>query len=209
MAPEESRRRSHRKHSSKSTRRIDETKRDEQPKADNLGSVRPQNIDDLRDARLAYLAQSPEERREKMKFIGETVVKTETTTRGEGRPRGPTTESKAPKPESKRKRSQSTRAHPESHPDSGDEYVYGRPEPVAEETERIAPSRAPTVKKAEPPKRSRTRRTSSNNVPRHAEERRTSARKEADPARRRNSFGIDERNTPDRYARDKSCCTVC
>ena len=202
MAPDEPRRKSHRKHGSKSTRRKDEAERDEQFQAADEGPVRPQTVDELREARLAYLAQSPEDR--KMKFVS-----TEPPPRVASRPRKTTTESRASRPESRRKRSQSARERAEPRRDSEDEYVYGRPEPVAEETEHIAPSGSPSTRKAEIPRRSHTRRSSSNHVSKHAEERRGTPRRKTEPARRRNSSGIDERNTPDRYARDKPCCIVC
>jgi hypothetical protein len=202
MAPEEPRRKSHRKHGSKSTRRKDEAKRDEQSQAADEGPVRPQTVDELREARLAYLAQSPEDR--KMKFVS-----TEPPQRVASRPRRTKTESRAPKPESRRKRSHSNRERAEAHADSENEYVYGRPEPVAEEIERSTLSRAPATRKAEIPRRSQTRRSSSNHVSKPVEERRGTSRRNTEPVRRRNSFGIDERNTPDRYARDKSCCIVC
>jgi hypothetical protein len=202
MAPEEHRRRTHRKHGSKSTRRKDEVEGDEQVQAADEGPVRPQTVDELREARLAYLAQSPEER--KMKFIS-----TEPPPRVASRPRRTTTESKAQRPEAKRKRSKSTRVRAETYPDSEDEYVYGRPEPVAEESEPITPSRAPATREPETHRRSQTRRSSSNHVSKHTEERRGNPRRKTEPLLRRNSFGIDERNTSDRYARDKSCCIVC
>lgn len=202
MAPEDRHRKSHRKHGSKSTRRRDEAERDEQFQATDEGPVRPQTVDELREARLAYLAKSPEDR--KMKFVS-----TEPPPRVASRPRRTKTESRTPRPDSRRKRSQSTRERAEPDSDSEDEYVYGRPEPVAEETERITLSRAPTTRKTEIPRRSQTRRSSSSQVSKHIEERRGTSRRKTEPVRRRNSFGIDERNTPDRYARDKSCCIVC
>lgn len=202
MASEEHRRKTHRKHGPKSTRRKDEAEGDEQNQAADEGSVRPQTVDELREARLVYLAQSLEER--KMKFVS-----MEPPPRASPRPRRTTSESKAPRPDSKRKRSQSTRAHAEPNPDSEDDYVYGRPEPAAEETERNAPSKAPTTRKPETPRRSQTRRSRSNHISKRTEERRGTTRRKTEPVRRRNSFGIDERNTPDRYARDRSCCIVC
>ena len=206
MAPEDRRRKSHRKHTSRSTRRRDEVERDEPEEAGAQDPVRP-TVDELREARLAYLAQSPEERREKMKFIGETT-RTETTTRAEGRPRTTTVASRSRRPETKRKRSEPSRARVDPESDD-DEYVYGRPEPIVQAAEQDIPSRAPTTRKAETTRRSQTRRTSSNHVVKHSEERRMSSRRNTEPVKRRNSFGIDERNPPDRYARDRSCCILC
>ena len=200
MAPEDTRRKRHRKHHSKSTKRKDEAEEEEQPKAANEGPVRPQTVDELREARLAYLAQSPEER--KMKFIS-----TDSPPKAKTRPRRTTAESSISKPESRRKRSHSNRVRKKSHTDSEDDYVYGRTEPIAEEAERTAPSRAPTTRKAETPRRSQTRRTSSKRL--IIEEQEGTSKRKAEHVRRRNSFGIDERDTPERYARDKSCCNVC
>jgi hypothetical protein len=207
MAPEEPRRKTHRKHPSKSTRRRDGAERDEKEEAGEQGPVRPQTVDELREARLTYLAQSPEERREKMKYIGE-VVRTETTTRVDTRSRRTSTVSRPQRPETKRRRSQPSRVCAEPDSDS-DKFVYGGPEPVAEARKHDRPSRAPTARKPSTPGRSQTRRRSSNNLSNPVEGRRTTQRRKTEPVRRRNSIGIDERNTPDRYARDKSCCNVC
>ena len=200
MAPEEPRRKSHRKHHSKSTRRKDEAEGDEQSKAADQGPVRPQTVDELREARLAYLAQSPEERN--MKFIS-----TDSPPKAKSRPRRTTNESSISKPESRRKRSHSNKVRTKSHTDSEDDYVYGRSEPIAEEAERSAPSTAPTTRKAETPRRPQVRRKSSKRI--IIDEQEGSSKRRAEPVRRRNSFGIDERDTPERYARDKSCCNVC
>lgn len=208
MAAEVPRRESHRRHSSKPTRRRrDEAERDEKTEADREGLVRPQTVDDLRDARLAYLAQSPEERREKMKYIGQ-IVKTEPTTRPDTRSRRTSTVPNPRRPETKRRRSQPSRVRAEADSDS-DDYVYGRPERVAEEDDHEGPSKIPATRETLTPRRSQTRRTTSNHVSKPVEERRTTPRRKTEPVRRRNSFGIDERNTPNRYARDTSCCTVC
>jgi hypothetical protein len=207
MAADEPRRKTHRKHPSRSTRRRDGAERDEPEEAGEQGPVRLQTVEELREARLTYLAQSPEERRDKMKYIGE-IVRTETTARVDTRSRRTSTVSRPERPETKQRRSQPSRVRASSDSDS-DEYVYGRPEPVAEARKHERPSRAPTARKPSTPGRSQTRRTSSNIVSKPVEGRRTTPRRKTEPVRRRNSFGIDERNTPDRYARDTSCCNVC
>ena len=123
----------HRRHRSTSsrTRSIHTTSRTSRNVKAPLGileSSRPESVDALRAARLKYLTTPPEERRKKMKYVGESVTKTKVI-----RPDEPKTESSrnresrqsrtTPKPQRRTSRVTSRKADEDNEAD----YVYGRP----------------------------------------------------------------------------------
>lgn len=152
----------------------------------------PSDTDALRKARLAYLEKPPEERRKKMKYVGEIVAK-EPVTRKYVETVKKTSEV--------RRRHKATKAdtkhsHPKARvtvrrikePDE-DEFVYRRaPETEADNND------DPKTQGAEPvaPVRSKTRRKLSVDDKQDPEEGRRPQRRQSEPLRRRNSYGTDE-----------------
>jgi hypothetical protein len=159
-----------------------------QPPPDN-----PSDVDALRKARLEYLEKPLEERRKKMRYVGEIVAK-EPATRKDAE-----TVKKAS--EVRRRHKATTAGTKRSHskvrvtvrktkePDEG-EFVYHR----APETEADNETPGAEVASVKPvaPARSKTRRKPSVDDKQELEERRRPQRRQSEPLWRRNSNGMDK-----------------
>jgi hypothetical protein len=164
----------------------------------------PSDIDALRKAQLEYLDKPPEERRKKMRYIGEIVAKAPATRKD--------VETVKKASDVRRRRKATTADSKHSHRrvrvtvrtiDEHDEaeFVYRQP-PDAEGdeenesktgiAERVADERSP-------PARSKSRRKASVDDKQEREERRKPQRRQSEPLWRRNSYGIDECTSVRRY----------
>src|SRR5271170_4046114 len=149
----------------------------------------PSDTDALRKARLEYLEKPPEERRKKMKYVGEIVAKEPAT-------RKYVETVKKPSEVRRRHKADTKHSHPKvrvtvrriKEPDE-DEFVYRR----APETE-ANKNNDPKTQGAEPVAavRSKTRRKLSVDDKQEPEEARRPQRRQSEPLRRRNSYGTDD-----------------
>ena len=165
----------------------------------------PRDLQALRTARLAYLSIPWQQRQRRMKYVGEVVEKASV------RRKESESLKKSSAPRRRHKATESGKKHSHPRPRSpeqndedtdqdGDDFVYPRvPERKssrgAEDSTTVVSST--TTVKPESPRRSRAQRSSTveRKVIREKtikEERRTPRRRQSDPVKRRNSYGIDE-----------------
>ena len=200
MAPDSSIR-SRRTRSGKETRRTGGVRRRTASNVSAAATQRlpenPSDIDALRKARLEYLDKRPEERRKKMKYVGETVAKT-TAVRKD-------VESERKASETRRRHKATTAESQHSHrktrvtvrrsddQDREDQFVYRQAQVTETTVEDDSKTRSAETVAAErdAPPRPKTRRKASVDNKQEREERRRPQRRQSEPSRRRNSYSID------------------
>lgn len=154
----------------------------------------PADVGELRKLRLERLDRPPEEQREKMKYIGEVVQKVSVSKRDAS---GAQKDSEV----RKRRKAPSVRKHshqkirptmPKTESDE-DEYVYGQKPNVKDDEEKTGKVRAASVAEGgiEPTQSTKSRRKVVAGDRNTREERRPLPRRQSEPVRRRNSYGID------------------
>ena len=164
----------------------------------------PSDIDALRKARLEYLGTPPEGRRKKMKYVGEIVAKAPATRKdvetvkkaSEVRRRHKATT--AERKHSHRRARVSVRRADEL--DEG-EFVYRQAPDTKSEVDSDSKTRTAEVvaDERDAPARSKTWRKASVDDKREREERRRPQRRQSEPLRRRNSYGVTECGSVQRY----------
>lgn len=164
----------------------------------------PPNIDALRKARLEALDKRPEERRKKMKYVGEIVAKTPATRKDV---------------EILKKASKVRRRHKATRVDSNlshhkrrvnvlrsadldeEQFVYRQ----APDTETIVEENSQTryaevvADERDAPARPKTRRKASVDDEHEREERRRPQRRQSEPSRHQNLYDMDDRASVHRY----------
>ena len=160
----------------------------------------PENLSDteaLRKAQLEYLEKPPEERRKKMKYVGEIVTKEPVTRKY--------VETVKKASEVRRRHKSTTadtkRSHPKARvtvrrvkePDEG-KFVYPRASKTEADNNNDPKTQGAEVSSVErvAPVRSRTRRKLSVDDKQEPEEGRRPQRRQSEPLRRRNSYGTEE-----------------
>ena len=170
-------------------------------------SQNPPDLDGLRKARLEHLDVPPEKRRKKMRYIGEVVERVEAMPVSKKMVEYPSNPSGGKRRRKasglRRERRHDTVALPTRKADGSDEdeYVYRKNDNTTASNPRETPAKPSAVEdgESERPKRARTKRATHATEKVVREERPTPQRRQSEPVRRGNSYGIDECMVAERW----------